>query len=588
MFNYVRSINTLCFAFIAMLSLSGCDTEEENSGLTATAVEAAFTIHPAVAGQGTVLDVTLYASRSAFEFGATDINLGEGITVSTVTVMDGYEAQATITVDSDASLGMRDATISINGSDTLIGDGFSIIAESFIISPDNAKLGEMVEVSILGNQTEWIDNYTWGSFGDDVEVRDFTVLSPTQAIVTVAVPETAAPGLKDVSVETGPDVVKLYNGFTVDRAAITAQFSPAEGYQGDEIEFTLAGVDTNFDLSTLVEFWDDGGNNSDIGVLDVTVMDANNLFGRIRISNAAKIGYRDVVVTVGGEDILIPEAFAVLDAPPDLTDVAVGTVFDIYRSIDPETGELYESIVGYAYFIIPLDPPCGGGGGAMGDGPQPYDVNGVFESPPPGDSEEKDCPDAETVSAGDYVWYESDVNIVTLHKDVISSTNQIIYYGQDLTLDDYRFDQFYDLHTQGDPDGIPEVTLEGVQPTVPGDYYFSDPTFGGNLIHPRTQTFEYWWGSDTGAGANTYPAAFFSTSISGTLTNGKSGFAGSIPWDDGVHSYTPEQLLQLESGPVSFAASSYIEGPEFGLPFSTVQTNQSYSVLSTSAQLTLE
>ncbi len=72
------------------------------------------------------------------------------------------------------------------------------------------------------------------------------------------------------------------------------------------------------------------------------------------------------------------------------------------------------------------------------------------------------------------------------------------------------------------------------------------------------------------------------------MSNGKSGFAGSIPWDDGVHHYTGDELSQLEATPSTFTAYSYIEGPEFGLKDSKYQTNVAYSYIYLSASLILE
>jgi hypothetical protein len=571
-------------AVAVALTVIGCGDKGVETGTEATddaPISAAFELSPSVGGLGTELDVRIHADSAAFEFGESALDLGPGITVGAVVVLDGYDALAHVTIAEDAELGLRDAVVTIRGNVTTIGGAFEVISESFTVDPDNAKLGEMVEVALVGKNTQWEDGYTWASFGDDANVVDFAVLSNTLAVATVAIPPDGSPGPQDVSVEDGPHVITLYDGFNIDRAAVTAFFDPPEAYQGATVAFTVTGLGTNFAASTALEFWDDGGKNSDISVLELTVLDGENLFGRLQLSNAAKIGYRDVYVSSGDESVLLPEAFSVLDAPPDLSNVAVGIGFDIYRGIDPGNGAVSELVDGFAYFIIPLDPPCGSGS-PPGDGPQPYDVNGVFVSPEDSGSNNEDCPAPETVSAGDYVWFESDVNTVTLHKDVIESTGQIIYLGQGLTVNDYRFGHTYDLHTQGDPDGIPEVTLEGVQPTVPADFAMVEPDFVDTVV-PRTESFTYYW-----TPAMTYPTAIFVTSISGTLTTGDSGFAGCVPWDDGVHTYTPAELLMMEPGPVSFSAYSYIEGPEFGLPFSTIQNNQSDSIVAVSASLTLQ
>ena len=567
---------------LLVVGVVGCqeDSKDGSAGLV-DPNELVLSLHPNVAGQGTTVDVTMEATRSTFEFGKTSLDLGEDLTIVSVTVLDGYSAVATVEVGAAAALGARDAIITIENRDTVLTEGFEVIAESMRIDPANAKMGEMVDVALIGKNTDWEEGYSWASFGDGIDVLSFAVLSPTLATATVSVRPDATPGFRDVSVEEGGEVLTLYDGFTVDRAALTAFFDPTSGYQGDTIEFTITGLDTNFvDGNTVIEFWDEGGWNADIDVTELVVLDSENMYGWMRLSNAAAIGVRDVLIR-SQEDVFIPDAFEVLDAPPDLSNVAVGLGFDIAREIDDTTGQLLESVSAFAYFVIPLDPPCGPPP-VMGDGPKPYDQNGVFAVPPA--PAPMDCPNPETVSAGDYVWFESSANVVTLHKDVISSTGQIIYRGIDLTLDDYQFNQVYDLHTQGDPLGIPEVLLEEVQPTVPADYYLLTPTLSGGYTHQQSEPFNYTW-----TPAQTYPSAVFSTSINGTLaSNGESGFAGALPWDDGDHTYQPDELLLLEPGPVSFSLVSFVEGRYFGLPFSAIQTCQSDSVLSTSARFTLE
>lgn len=119
---------------------------------------------------------------------------------------------------------------------------------------------------------------------------------------------------------------------------------------------------------------------------------------------------------------------------------------------------------------------------------------------------------------------------------------------------------------------------------MPADYYLIAPPFWGDLTVSRTADFAYEW-----TPAETYPDAIFGTSINGTLVvDGEPGFAGSLPWDDGAHTYRAGELSQLVAGPVGFSAYSYIRGRYFGLPFSVYQTARSDSVLATEAQLILE
>lgn len=570
------------FAVLATLALVACDNGEGPVDERPDAGEARFSLDPGIAGRGQALEIELISDRSRFVFGETSLDLGAGVVVDEVRVDDGYTAFAQVTVDPDAELGARDAIITISGEENTLSNVFTVTADSIAtIEPDNGKMGEVLDVAILGNGTDWEGGYSWGGFGKGIDVMEFSVLSPTLATATISIRPDARPGPRDVSVETGSDVVSLYDGFTVDRAIIACEFEPVSGYQGERLDFTITCLDTDWPAGTVIEFWDDGGNNPDIRIEQLQVLDGENLFGRMRVSNASLIGMRDVYISNGDEAVLLPDAFEVLDAPPRLESVAISLGFDVARQIDNGSGELLEQVSAFAAFVIPLDPPCGSSP-PPGSGPMPYDVNGVFPVPP--EAEPSDCPAPETVSAGDYVWFESPENVVTLHKDVIESTGQIIYRGQDLTLADYRFNQMYDLHTQGDPDGIPEVILDGVQPTVPANYYITSPDLWGDYTQDRNERFEYTW-----TPAQTYPTAIFSTQISGVLeANGEGGFAGSIPWDDGEHRYNPGELTQLQATPVTFSATSYIEGPYFGFPFSTIQTNKSDSALSTSASMILE
>ena len=87
----------------------------------------------------------------------------------------------------------------------------------------------------------------------------------------------------------------------------------------------------------------------------------------------------------------------------------------------------------------------------------------------------------------------------------------------------------------------------------------------------------------------TYPDAIFGVFMDGLLeVNGNPGFAGTYPWDDGQHQFLSSEMSQLQAGPVDFRAYSYIEGPEFGLPDSVIQDNQSDSVFILSTQFALE
>ena len=169
----------------SVLAFTACQTGEDEDPKEEP-VEVVMSVYPEVGGLGTVMNLHLQSSRSQFIFGETSLDLGDGVTVESVTVHDGYTAVASISIEAGAELGARDATIGWGSKSETIADAFEVIEESIRIDPDNAKMGEIVEVAIVGSATEWEPGYTWTGFGDGVDVVDFQVLSETLGVATVA------------------------------------------------------------------------------------------------------------------------------------------------------------------------------------------------------------------------------------------------------------------------------------------------------------------------------------------------------------------------------------------------------------------
>ena len=559
------------YIFIAILSIACTSSNSKTSGERQRQIE----MYPMSTGIGTTLEIDFDANTSTFSYADTTVNFGEGVTVEEVNIDDGWSSRAIISVDEDAELGYRDVIINTDGREYVLEDGFELLKDSFIIEPNRAKVGEAVTVNILGKNTEWIGGLTWPHFGDGIEVINFQVYTETLASAEITISTDAIPGWKNVVVDSGSgNYTVVYDSFMVDRIGLAASFDPNLVEQGEVIEFTIRAKDTDF-LSSIPEirFFDRFGENPDIIILDLHVLDAQNMYGRMQSSNAAALGNRDVLIEVDNDSVRIPDAFEVIGGDWKLSEVAINLDFYVTRYLDPLTCEIRENVVASAIFFIPLDPPCGGGSGEPPESPSPYDNNGVFELPESEPSNE-DCPFPTTLSAGDYVWFESDVNIVTLDKRYESASGTIYYWGENLHFHDYVPNKMYDLHTQGDPDGIGEYILKEVQPTVPSDWSWLSPNLCG-LYHNRSDDFIFEWSP-----ALTYPSAIFGTFIFGTLeSNGKSGFAGVYPWDDGQHFFRGGELLQLKSEEVQLQSYSYINGPWFGLPESIYVTKSNSYIL---------
>ena len=136
-------------------------------------------------------------------FNSTSIDFGEGILVNSVTVDDGWNARASISIESNASLGLRDVQISTGSATYTLPQSFEVIAESFIIDPNVGKMGEVLDVGVLGANTVWESGRTWPNFGDGIEVLDFTVLTETLAQASISVSTDASPGWRNVTMDSG-------------------------------------------------------------------------------------------------------------------------------------------------------------------------------------------------------------------------------------------------------------------------------------------------------------------------------------------------------------------------------------------------
>ena len=580
---------TITTALLVLFACNGDDPTKEDE----VAASSLFDVYPPEGAQGARQSVVIEATESTFRYGDTNVSFGQGIVVDSVTVDDGWTLIADIIVEPDAELGRRDLQIDVGSLSYALPKGYRVVGETFTLSPERGKIGESLDLVIEGHNTQWKQGRTWINFGEGIDVLDFQVLSQTLAEATISIDADAPPGLRDVYTEDGGKIVTLYQGFQVDRVALAGLWEPAVATQGQQITFTVYGRDTNFQQGvTEITFYDKAGLNPDIRVEEITVLDSENLWGRMTLSNAAALGTRDVLLSSDNEGVRIDKAFEVLGGEWSLEEVAVSLTFNVTRGIDADTGAVSEGVRASTVFFIPLDPPCPSGGG-MGNAPKPapYDSNVVGPITGSGGGGDEDCPNPTTVSAGDYVWLESDANVVTLEKNVYPNSGMIAYVGRDLTIDDYVPNNMYSLHLQGDPDGLEEEVIEDVLPTVPCNWYLESPSLFGPYVHDRATDFHYiWTNTEGGYGACTYPDAIFYTEISGTTYNGTTdqGMAASLPWDDGDHAYTPNELLLLDRGQVYFIAYSYIEGREFGLRDSIYQTNQGDSYIYLQGSMILE
>ena len=214
---FARSLFARAPVLLLSVFLGGCLSDKGVNEDSASEMEAAFTLDPPEAGLGTSARVAVRANQSRFRQDSTDVDFGEGVTVLSITVTDSWTTLVDIEIADDAETGLRDVILTMRAGEVTLTDAFRIVQSSFTVSPENGKIGETLEVQIEGKNTQWLSGRTWVSFGDDIDIMEFTVFSETVAVASLAIGSEAAPGARDVYTEDGPKIVTMHGAFVVDR-----------------------------------------------------------------------------------------------------------------------------------------------------------------------------------------------------------------------------------------------------------------------------------------------------------------------------------------------------------------------------------
>ena len=219
---------------LALLQSTGVNVRDNRSGGTVTkariqvdealATPQLATITPDNGDQGATLSVAITGSDTHFASEATEVDFGDGITVDSVTVTSATALAAAITIDSDATPGVRPVTVTTAGtsSDEVVSKagGFTINGNSgtpviSALDPDNGDPGETLVVTIDGVNTNFVSGRTEADFGLGITVENVTVVNATQVTVEITVAADAEPGARTVTLTTGAEVVSAAQGFRV-------------------------------------------------------------------------------------------------------------------------------------------------------------------------------------------------------------------------------------------------------------------------------------------------------------------------------------------------------------------------------------
>lgn len=161
----------------------------------------------------------------ATNFDATSIvTMGSGITIDSIAAIAATILDAYISIDSAAAAGPRDITVQtgVELADEPFTGPFFVVKpsseESQLVNiwPQSASPGTDFSISIVGNNTNFVDGISVVSFSDSSVVVENTVVADLEHLTAdVQAGVGTLPGFQDVRVQTGSETVVLLDAFLI-------------------------------------------------------------------------------------------------------------------------------------------------------------------------------------------------------------------------------------------------------------------------------------------------------------------------------------------------------------------------------------
>lgn len=273
---------------------------------------------PNSAQQSQTLNVTINGTNTSFSPLST-ASFGAGITVNGVTFNSATSLTANITVQTGATPGARDVTVTTNGT-PVTGTGLFTVTTAapqiLSVAPNAAPQNQTLNVLITGSNTAFT-NLSTVSFGPGITVNGVTFNSSTSLTANISIQAAAATGLRDVTVTTGGVPVTGLGFFTVQLAAAQiTTVAPNTGQQGQTLNVAISGFNTSFSTNSAVSF------GPGVTVNSVTFNSPTSLSASITIGASAFAGARDVTVTTEGVPVTGTGLFTVTAAPGQITSIS--------------------------------------------------------------------------------------------------------------------------------------------------------------------------------------------------------------------------------------------------------------------------
>ena len=184
------------------------------------------------------------------------------------------------------------------------------------VTPVSGKNGQTLDIVIRGSGFTGVESV---SFGNEVTVNSFTVVSPSQINTNITIDIYAAPAPRDVTVVTSTISSRLTDGFMIvlpQSVALTG-VSPNSGDLASTLDVAITGA--NFDVITVVDF------GEGITVNNYDIENPSQLNANISIAVDTPTTYRDVIVGNPAGNTTLSNAFRInTPLPPVVTDISPG------------------------------------------------------------------------------------------------------------------------------------------------------------------------------------------------------------------------------------------------------------------------
>lgn len=160
--------------------------------------------------------------------------------------------------------------------------------------------GETKQLMMFGENTNWDESSTIRFGDDDTITANIVGVISWWIMFEVTIPPDADPGLRDVTVTTGREVVVGESAFTVVEVTDITEVNPPSVNQGyGNLQVIITGDNTtHWNSGTDVHVHFNNSNGDNLPVTDIAVNSDTEIIATIDIADDAQVGAYDVIVMV--------------------------------------------------------------------------------------------------------------------------------------------------------------------------------------------------------------------------------------------------------------------------------------------------